>query len=299
MNKSICNWRLFSSTHLFSVAHFFFFLSLHRSNSYAVLWFSDKCASYTSQHFMAGFFPSHECLENGYTIKWVCFSQTQNDVQCSAKQTIFPQHWNSPATLWMVWLSIHDNILCFRNFIYSLMFIRISRTLFTQRKLFHFVHVLKKTRTIEPTELITEFFLFTLFFYSVESSRSFFGRSVWRQQIVSCSWLDLNYIINDTLMAIFGMLLIWWAPKKKETETFRCLTTPFTNLITEINYRCFHFHETFFVLSLRIYSKFQKYRSYATDNWEWSDIYQNFSIKWRSFRAILINCGLSNELNWV
>lgn len=63
------------------------------------------------------FFPSHECLENGYTIKWVCFSQTQNDVQCSAKQTIFPQHWNSPATLWMVWLSIHDNILCFRNFI--------------------------------------------------------------------------------------------------------------------------------------------------------------------------------------
>lgn len=29
---------------------------------------------------------------------------------------------------------------------YSLMFIRISRTLFTQRKLFHFVHVLKKTR---------------------------------------------------------------------------------------------------------------------------------------------------------
>lgn len=182
---------------------------------------------------------------------------------------------------------------------YSLMFIRISRTLFTQRKLFHFVHVLKKTRTIEPTELITEFFLFTLFFYSVESSRSFFGRSVWRQQIVSCSWLDLNYIINDTLMAIFGMLLIWWAPKKKETETFWCLTTPFTNLITEINYRCFHFHETFFVLSLRIYSKFQKYRRYATDNWDWSDIYRNFSIKWRSFRAILINCGLSNELNWV
>lgn len=60
MNRmSICYWRLFSFTHLFSVAHF---SSFHRSSSYAVLWLNDKCARYTSQHFMASFFSPYLML---------------------------------------------------------------------------------------------------------------------------------------------------------------------------------------------------------------------------------------------
>lgn len=173
----------------------------------------------------------------------------------------------------MVLLSIHDTILCFRNFQQSqcslntlypfvldfFLFVLDFFHVFFETVVFLFtkenyliLFIRHQKNLSNSTELITEFLSFTRFFFGF--SGFYFQDRRW-QLIVSCSWLDLNYIINDTLLVILDAWFVRWDNRRTYFAAWQLhLPTKLPKLITDV----FTFIEIRVIFFSRFNSTFPK-----------------------------------------
>lgn len=151
-----CNWLDFT--------HLFFRTTIFLCHIFRILnffcGFSDKCASNTLWDRFFALTTIFPALGKMLTVgKWVFFFLTTNCVHRFHSTTpISTLKLSTRTFLWIVLLSIHDTILCFRNFIKSLVH---------STKFFSVSSESQETISFRPqkseSELITKFFLFTLF----------------------------------------------------------------------------------------------------------------------------------------
>lgn len=230
--RTSCGWRLF--IHLFFRSTIF----LHKYHSHSVctlLWFHSVTNVLTAHPntfytvflsllwfgLYGFFFHSYDSLLNE------CIFQTQK-LLCSIAHPIWKlclyvcvvcvhpkcyqlqPHFMNGFLSFVVFFS-RPKIFMFPQFY---MFTRIVFSNFCSRKWNYFIRCVlsmcwkKRHTTIKPTELITEFFLFTLFFsasfsfyasvcwqLTVDVVFIFFGVSVWRQQIVC--WQPIGFKLHN------------------------------------------------------------------------------------------------------
>lgn len=135
-------------------------------------------------------FSKHQIINSKLVYGWVCCLFT-TQFYVSAISSSLSVHWV---------LFTHLCWIFFHVFFEKVVF------LFTKEN-YLILFIRHQKNSSNSTELITEFLSFTRFFFGF--SGFYFQDRRW-QLIVSCSWLDLNYIINDTLLVILDAWFVRW-----------------------------------------------------------------------------------------
>lgn len=209
-NRRICNWRRYSILLIcFRYNIFLWRIFRHLYISSVVQCVTNVPAhsqthSNVLQHFFSLSFAPYFVLENASLLKREFFL-TFNGYRCSNQFFKAPNN-QLETSLWMVLLSIHDTILCFRNFQQSqcslntlypfvldfFLFVLDFFHVFFEKVVFLFtkenyliLFIRHQKNLSNSTELITEFLSFTRFFFR------FFGFLFSRQTMTTDSQLQL------------------------------------------------------------------------------------------------------------